>query len=177
MSDTSHDFTVVTNIDTASVSSPSMDSDNVLNKLKSAIQKKVERPVVEINIPERPGVSLQIAPNINQNQLRSWRKNAGEDSKNGMDTVKFACAVVAHTTIGILIDGEVAQSGHGENMNFASPEIMAMTNTSRPYPDCVKAFFVIEPHIEAAAVAIMEAAGYGDTVDAVDPTMKSSTTS
>ena len=50
-----------------------------------------------------------------------------------------------------------------------------MTGTNRPYPDCVKAFFGIEPHIEAAAVAIMEAAGYGDTVDAVDPTMKSST--
>ena len=50
-----------------------------------------------------------------------------------------------------------------------------MTNTTRPLPDCVKAFFGIEPHIEAAAVAIMEAAGYGDTVDAVDPTIQSTT--
>lgn len=175
MSDTSNEFTVVTNVDTPSVMSSSFDSENVLGKLKTAIQKKIERPMVEINIPERPGVSLRISPNITQNQIRAWRKNAGEDTKNGMDTVKFACAVVAHTTVAILIEGEVAQNDSGYDLTFASPEILKMTSTTRPYPDCVKAFFGIEPHIEAAAVAIMEAAGYGDTVDAVDPTMKSST--
>jgi hypothetical protein len=175
MSDTSSEFKVVSNIDTPSPSVLSHGENNVLNKLKSAIQKKIERPVVEINIPERPGVSIQVSPNINQNQLRAWRKNAGEDTKNGMDTLKFACAVIAHTTVSIVINGETAVNESGYEMNFASPEIMEMTGTNRPYPDCVKAFFGIEPHIEAAAVAIMEAAGYGDTVDAVDPTMKSST--
>lgn len=177
MSDTSNEFKVVSNVDTPSVGLPSVGSENVLGKLKSAVQKKIERPMVEINIPERPGVSLRISPNITQNQLRAWRKNAGEDTKNGMDTVRFACAVVAHTTVAILIEGETAQSDAGFDLTFASPEILEMTGTSRPYPDCVKAFFGIEPHIEAAAVAIMEAAGYGDTVDAVDPTMKSSTNS
>lgn len=177
MSNTSNEFTVVSNVDKPSSGLPSLGSDNVLGKLKSAVQKKIERPLVEIDIPERPGVSLRISPNITQNQLRAWRKNAGEDTKNGMDTVRFACAVVAHTTIAILIEGEVAQDENGFDVTFASPEIMEMTGTSRPYPDCVKAFFGIEPHIEAAAVAIMEAAGYGDTVDAVDPTMKSSTNS
>lgn len=175
MSDTSSEFTVVSNIDTPSSSISSHGTSNVLDKLKSAIQKKIERPLVEINIPERPGVSIKVSPNINQNQLRAWRKNAGEDTKNGMDTVKFACAVIAHTTVGIIVDGETAVNEDGYELTFASSEIMKMTGTSRPYPDCVKAFFGIEPHIEAAAVAIMEAAGYGDTVDAVDPTMKSST--
>lgn len=177
MNDNSSEFTVISNIDNPSPGMSSIGSESVLGKLKSAIQKKIERPVVEIAIPERPGVSLRISPNITQNQMRAWRKNAGEDTKNGMDTVKFACAVVAHTTIGILIDGDVATNDSGDVLNFASPEIMKMTETSRPYPDCVKAFFGIEPHIESAAVAIMEAAGYGDTVDAVDPTMKSSTNS
>jgi hypothetical protein len=36
------------------------------------------------------------------------------------------------------------------------------------------AFFGLEPHVEAAAVAIIEAAGYGDNVDAVDPMKRSS---
>lgn len=175
MSDTSSEFSVVSNIDTPAKTFSSSGSDNVLNKLKSAVQKKIERPLVEINIPERPGVSIKVSPNINQNQLRAWRKNAGEETKAGMDTVKFACAVIAHTTVGIIVEGETAVNDEGFELNFASPEILQMTNTSRPYPDCVKAFFGIEPHIEAAAVAIMEAAGYGDTVDAVDPTMKSST--
>ena len=177
MGDNSEQYKIVSNVDAPVLTGVVSDSNNVLNKLKTVIQKRVERPIVEINIPERPGVALQITPNITQNQLRAWRKNAGEDTKAGMDTVKFACAVVAHTTVAILIDGEVAQNDEGYSLTFASPEIMEMTGTSRPYPDCVKSFFGVEPHIESAAVAIMEAAGYGDTVDAVDPTMKSSTNS
>jgi hypothetical protein len=177
MSDTPEPYKIVSNIDTPSSLESSSDSNNVLNKLKSAVQKRVERPIVELAIPERPGVSIHISPNITQHQLRSWRKNAGEETKAGMDTVKFGCAVIAHTTVAILIDGEVATNDEGYQLTFASPEIMAMTNTTRPHPDCVKAFFGIEPHVESAAVAIMEAAGYGDTVDAVDPTMKSSTNS
>lgn len=175
MSDTSPSFKIMSNIDTPSDVISSDSGDNVLGKLKAVIQKRVERPTVELNVPERPGVSLRVTPNITQNQLKAWRKNAGEESKAGMDTVKFACYVVGSTTKAILIDGEVATNGSGYDLNFASPEILEMTGTTRPIPECVKAFFGTEPHIEAAAVAIMEAAGYGDTVDAVDPTMNSTT--
>lgn len=176
MSEDNSTFTVISNLD--SPAAPSIGkADTVLGQLKQVIQKKVERPVVEINVPERPGVSIQVSPNITQHQLRSWRKNAGEESKNGMDTVKFACSVVGHTTTAIMFNGEIVSSEDGYPLNFASPEILEMTGTTRPLPDCVRAFFGVEPHIEAAAVAIMEAAGYGDTVDAVDPTMKSTTNS
>lgn len=175
MSDTPSPFTIMSNTDKPSEALSSMESNNVLNKLKAVVQKRVERQTVEINVPEREGVSLLISPNITQNQLKAWRRNAGEDSKTGLDTVKFACAVVGHTTTSILIDGQVAVDDGGRELTFASPEILEMTGTTRPLPDCVKAFFGTEPHIEAAAVAIMEAAGYGDTVDAVDPTMNSTT--
>ena len=48
-----------------------------------------------------------------------------------------------------------------------------MTNTTRPIPECVQAFFGLDPHVESAALAIMDAAGYGDDVETVDPTMES----
>lgn len=171
MSDTPS-FNIVSNVDTPSRDSDS--SDNVLNKLKTLVQKRVERPVVLVDIPERPGLSLRISPNITQAQLRTWRRNAGEDTKAGMDTVKFACQVIAHTTTGFILDGEVVKDDDGYECTFGSQEILEMTGTTRPHPDAVKAIFGIEPHIEATAVAIMEAAGYGDSVDAVDPTMKPS---
>jgi hypothetical protein len=50
-----------------------------------------------------------------------------------------------------------------------------MTNTTRPLPDCVKEFFGVDPHIEAAALSILDAAGYSDSVDVEDPTKGSST--
>jgi hypothetical protein len=148
-------------------------SNSILEQLKTTISKKVERTAIYIEVPERPGVTIKVSPNITQNQLRAWRKNAGEDSKSGIDATKFACAVIGHTTQAICMNGEEVTNDDGVTLTFASPEIMEMTNTTRPLPDCVREFFGIDPHVEAAALAIMEAAGYSDTVEAVDPTKQS----
>lgn len=150
------------------------DGDNVLDALKKVIQDKVRRDDVYVQVPERPGVMVRVSPNITQAQLKSWRRNAGEERKGGMDTLKFSANLIAATTTGILINDEIVVDENGIELTFASPQIMAMTNTSRPHPDCVLEFFGLEPHIEAAAVAIIEASGWGDQVDALDPTKRSS---
>lgn len=153
---------------------PIDESDNVLDNLKKIIQEKVRRGEVFIPIPERPGVMIRVSPNITQSQLKSWRRNAGEERKGGMDTLRFSTNLIAATTTGIFVNDIVVTDDNGTELTFASPEIMAMTNTTRPHPDCVQVFFGLEPHLEAAAVAIIEAAGYGDAVDAVDPLKRSS---
>jgi hypothetical protein len=142
----------------------------VLDQLKEVLSKKVEREAVFIEVPERPGVTVRVSPNITQHQLRAWRKNAGEDTKNGMDATKFACAVVGQTCTGIFINGEQVTNEEGIGLTFASDAILQMTDTTRPIPDCVRAFFGIDPHVESAALAVLEAAGYSDTVETVDPT-------
>jgi hypothetical protein len=147
----------------------------ILSKLKETIQKKVERPIVQLEVPERPGVTLRISPNISQNQLKNWRKQCGEDSKNGLDGTKFSCFVIGHTTVGVCFDGEEVQDDAGYPLNFASADILSMTDTSRPIPDAVRVFFGVDPHLESAALAILDAAGYSDSVATVDPTMESST--
>lgn len=152
----------------------SVEPDNVLDSLKKVIQDKVRRGDVYIPIPERPGVMIRVSPNITQQQLKVWRRNAGDERKGGMDTLKFSTNLIAATTTGILLNDVVATDDNGVEVTFASPEIMQMTGTTRPHPDCVLAFFGLEPHVEAAAVAIIEAAGYGDAVDALDPTKRSS---
>ena len=145
------------------------------DQLGTAIKRKVERPIVYLNVPERPDVKLIISPNITQNQIRSWRKSAGEETKAGMDALRFACMVVGSTTQGMLFGGEEVHDEDGNELTFASSFIMGMTETTRPQPDCVRAFFGVDPHVESAAVAILEAAGYSDTVDTEDP-MKESLT-
>ena len=147
---------------------------NVLESLKKLVQDKVRRGDVHIAIPERPGVMIRVSPNISQNQLKAWRKNAGEDRKSGMDTLRFSTNLIAATTTGIFVNDVIVTDENGTELTFASPDIMAMTNTNRPFPDCVLAFFGLEPHVESCAVAIIEAAGYGDNVDALDPTKRSS---
>lgn len=146
-----------------------------LQKLRGIVSKKVERPVVLIPVPERPGVSIKVSPNITQTQMKNWRKNAGEDSRNGLDATKFACLVIGHTTIGMYMDDEEVFDENSNNITFGHPQILEMTETTRPVPDAVRALFGVDPHVESAALAILDAAGYSDTVAAVDPTKESST--
>jgi hypothetical protein len=146
----------------------------VLEQLQESLSKKVERASVFIEVPERPGITIEVSPNITQHQMRSWRKQAGEDTKAGMDATKFAAAVVGHTTIAIWVNDQPAVDDSGLAFTFGSDEILRLTNTTRPIPDCVQAFFGIDPHVESAALAILDAAGYGDTVETTtDPTLKS----
>lgn len=152
----------------------SFSDDNILDQLKKIISKSVTRPDIFIAVPDRPGVSLRISPNVTQGQLRSWRKSAGEDTKNGLNTLKFSAHVIAATTTGILLNEEFITDSNGTELTFGSPEIMAMTNTNRPHPDCVVAFFGTEPHVEAVTVVIIESAGYGDQIETLDPTKGSS---
>lgn len=153
--------------------SEATDEGTMLDRLRAEVSKKVERPQIFVEVPERPGVTIRVSPNITQHQLRTWRKNAGENTKPGFDPTKFACYVIGHTTTGIYMEGKEVFSDSGHPLSFASPEILEMTDTTRPLPDCILAFFGIDPHVEAAALAIMEAAGYGDEVETVDPTMES----
>lgn len=140
------------------------ESDNVLDQLKAVIEKNVKRPDILLNVPERPGVTLLISPNVTQNQIKSWQKNSGMDSKNGIDATKFACQVIGNTTQGIFLNGEEVFE-NGKSLGFASPSILKMTGAARALPDAVQKFFGLDPHVEAAALAIIDAAGYGDTVE------------
>lgn len=143
----------------------------VLEQLRAEISKKVERPDIEIGVPERPGVAVRFSPNVTQNQLRAWRKNSGEDSKDGFDPLKFACYVVGSTTQCILINDEIVTDENGIELTFASGEILDMTNDLRPIPDGIRNFYGVDPHLESTALAILDAAGYGEDVElAANPT-------
>jgi hypothetical protein len=173
MSDT-YDFTKASSPEgSLSVSSGADTTESTLDRLREKLALKVERSPILIEVPERPGVTVRVSPNITQHQMRAWRKNSGEGTKPGFDPTKFACYVIGHTTTGILIDDEEVFSEAGNPLSFASPEILEMTSTTRPLPDCIQAFFGLDPHVEAAALAIMEAAGYGEDVEMVDPTRES----
>ena len=114
-------------------------------------------------------MAIRFSPNITQHQMRAWRRNAGEETKAGLDSVKFACYVLANTCTGILINNEVVKDDEGNELLFGDEPIIQMVGAST-VSEAIKAIFVIEPHIEGAALAVMEAAGFSDTVEQVDPT-------
>jgi hypothetical protein len=143
--------------------------ESTLDKLRAELTKRVRRPEIFLEVPERPSIAVRYSPNITQNQVRAWRRNSGEDTKNGMDATKFACYVLANTCTGIMLDGELARNERGEELVFGSDDIMKMMDADR-VQDAIRAIYVVEPHIEATALAVMEASGFNDSVEQVDPT-------
>ena len=169
MSDT-YDFTSSGTSPTAAQDTDTPKESNVLAKLREEVSKKIERPEIEIRVPERPSISVVFSPNVTQAQINAWRRNSGDNTKAGMDATKFACLVIGNTCRGILVDDVEVFNEDGAPLTFASPEILEMLEVSRPIPDGIKAMYGLDPHIEATALAIMEAAGYNDSVETVDPT-------
>lgn len=98
---------------------------------------------------------------------------AGEDTKKGLDGTVFACHVLGNTCTGILIDGqEVTEEGHP--VTFASDSILSWLEAERPIPDGVQAFYGVDPHVDTAGFAVLDAAGYGDQIEPEgDPTQTS----
>lgn len=150
---------------------PGFADDNVLGQLKKVLGKKIERNSILLEVPERPELTIRYSPNINQQQLKSWRRNSGEDSKNGLDGIRFACHVLANTCIGFVIDGQDI-TVDGAPVGFNHEQAMAMTGANRVF-DCVRAVYGLDPHVEAAALAVLDAAGWNDAVEQVDPTKNS----
>lgn len=147
----------------------------VLDRLREKLSAQVTRPEVLIEVPARPDITILVSPNIDQSEIKAWRKRAGEGTKNGFDANKFARVIIAGTCRGIFMDGEEAFTEEGNPLTFASPPIQEMLSAADPF-DAVKKLYALDPHLEAAAGAILDAAGYGDEVNVVDPTKASLTT-
>lgn len=161
--------------------------DTPLSALSEKLSKRVRRPFVDLPIPEREGVALIIDPNISaKEELKAWRRIAGEGTKKDFDIAKFATVVIAAKTVGISVNGVEQFDSNGYPVSFTSPEILEMLNKDDdgyplmdpedflPYPDAVKAMFGLDPHVQAAAEAILSAAGYGDDIETTsNPTTNS----
>jgi len=142
----------------------------VLDQLKEEISKQVTRPDIEIAVPEREGVSLRFSPNITNEQLKAWRRNSTNRKTDELDSIKFSCYVIGNCLSGIYFNEELVEDEQGHPLNFTSQPLLEMTGTTRPLPDAIRAFFAVDPHLESAALKILDYAGYGDDLDAEDPT-------
>jgi hypothetical protein len=150
-------------------------NESQLDRLRDVLSKRLERPNRLIEVPERPEIQLIFSPNITQTQFKQWTKLAGEGTKkDGADSFVFACIVVAQTARGLIIDGEEVLDENEYPLTFASPTLKDMLGYQKQFPDGVKALFGVDAHVLAAASAILDAAGYGDTVETTEDPLATS---
>lgn len=147
------------------------DEPTLLSALKNSLSKKVARPDILLEVPERPEMVIRYSPNITQHQIKQWRRNSGDGRKEGLDGVRFSCHVLANTCTGILLQGQEVTE-NGAPVTFSHESVMQMLGVGKVF-DCVRETYGIDPHVEAAAIAVLDAAGFNDSVDQVDPTKAS----
>jgi len=144
------------------------DEPTILAQLRETLSKSVKRDDVLIDVPERPGMTVRFSPNITQHQIKAWRRASGDGRKDGLDSVRFSCHVLANTCTGFFLNGaEVTENG--ETVTFSHESIMQMVDAARVF-DCVRNVYGLDPHVESAALAVLDAAGYNDDLEPVDPT-------
>lgn len=149
------------------------DEGTLLSRLKNRLQREIRRKDIILPVPERPGISVRFSPNITNHQIRRWRRMAGEDTKKGLDGTLFACHLLGNTCTGIFIDGELVTE-NGYEVTFASDSILAWLEVERPIPDGIQAFYGVDPHVDNAGFAVLEAAGFGDEIEPEEDPTKTS---
>lgn len=155
------------------VPSEDKDSKNVLSQLRAIVAEEVNLPHVEIEVKQRPGVSIIYSPNISNAQLKSWRRKSTNRKSGELDNIKFACLVVGDTAQEIHLNGELATLDDGSPLVFNSQEFADMMDVDmfQIVPHGICAFFGVDAHLESTAMAILDHSGYGDDVEtAEDPT-------
>lgn len=143
---------------------------SVLEALKAEVGRKVRRDSITLEVPERPNMVVRFSPNITSEQLAEWRKRATIKRTDALNGNYFSALILANTCEGILFGGQPVQDDHGNDVTFRSEEMLAATNTTKAV-ECVRAIYGIDPHVEAAAFKVLEAAGWGEEVsDTENPT-------
>lgn len=148
---------------------------NILDQLKDMLDEEVRLPTVEIAVKARKGMTIQYSPNIESVDLRKWRKKS-TNKLGDLDNIKFSSFVVAATAEAILLNGEVVVDESENNVVFNSTTVADMVNVdmTQIVPRGVQKFFGVDAHLESTALLILDKAGYGDEIDAEDPTNGSS---
>lgn len=144
--------------------------ESVLSGLAEELQKEVARPFVEIPVLDRKNVSVVFNPNFRVKTMAKWYKQAGEGTRKGLDTVHFAAIVIAQTVHQIKFNGQVAEVD-GVPLNFVSPKLLEMVDADSAIPEGVIRFYGGDTHLQATAAKIIEAAGFTEEVESLDPTL------
>lgn len=153
---------------------PAKGDANVLDLLRSKLEAEIQIPLVEVEVPKRPGVTIVFKPQVSSSQLRSWQKRC-TNKRGELDNLRFSSMVIVAMSEGMKVDGQWAMLDNGDEMQINSQEFADMMSVvpSDIVPHGIKNLFGIDAHVEATALRLLDEAGYGDSLDVEDPTKES----
>lgn len=144
--------------------------DSDLDQLRRELNADVA-DTVTLDVPGRAGWQASYTTAITGEQLDTWRKRSRDRKRgDGLDGVKFAALLLAHTNAGITRKGKPVELD-GEPATVRHPEFLELLGAGGAV-DGVRRLYGLDGHVDAAARAVMQAAGWGDELSAssADPT-------
>lgn len=140
-----------------------------LDELRAELNAEVADTTV-VDVPGRPGWQATFTTAITGEQLDTWRKRSKDRKRaDGLDGVKFAALLLASTNVGILRKGKPVELD-GEAATVRHPEFLELLAASGAV-DGIRKLYGLDGHVDAAARAVMTAAGWGDELgEGTDPT-------
>ena len=142
-----------------------------LDALRAELNAEVA-PTTTIPVAGRPGYAVRFRTNFTGRDLDSLRKKAKDKRMvDGIDGVRFASLLLAFSCQGITRNGRELAEDLDLNApaTFTTRELQELLGTTTA-DATVRKLYGLEGHVDAAARRLMTEAGWGDEVDALDPT-------
>jgi len=123
-----------------------------------------------IEVPKRPAYALRCRTDFTGLDIDLIRRKC-RDKKfaDGVDGVKFASLLLASFTTAVLRNGEELELDGVSPITFTSKPLQDRMGTATA-DATVRKLYGLEGHVDAAGRRLMSEAGYGDDVQAMDPT-------
>lgn len=137
-------------------------------------------PVVmpEVVLPHRfrAGWAVRYSTELDADDLERWRKRAKRPGKAGMrgeiDEIRLACILLANLSKGLERNGAPVLDEERRPLTFAHTKVWEIYGAARA-ADAVRKFYGNDPYLLATLEAVLAAAGVGEEVEPLDPTMLS----
>lgn len=123
-----------------------------------------------LEVPKRPAYGVRCRTDYTGLDTDLIRKKCRDKKfSDGIDGVKFAALLIASQTVEILRHGEPLELDGVTPVTFTSKPLQERMGTTTA-DQTVRKFYGLEGHVDAAGRRLMNEAGYGDDVYAMDPT-------
>jgi hypothetical protein len=149
---------------------PDSRPDTELDELRAELASDVTATTT-LPVPGRPRYAATFRLDFTGKDLDTYRKRSKDKTyADGVDGIRFAAILLAATNTVILRDGAPLELG-GTPQTFRERDLLDLLGVDRA-ADGVRKLYGLDGAVDAAARAVLEAAGWGDDLDAIgsDPT-------
>ena len=143
-----------------------------LDLLRKRTAHRVSKKVV-IDVPDRPGVGIEVEAYIEAREMREWTKVSRLNknrpaSDDNVDSVRMGTRALAAKTTGIIIENQrLIDSDSGDSLTFLDEQVRSIYGVTTPW-DAVRALVGTDPGVLTMFQALMEESGYGNSADVTE---------